>query len=812
MKVADYIADILIKNDVTKVFGYIGGNNAHIFDAIDRKANIEMVNAVHEQGAGFAAEGYARSTTKLGVATATSGPGATNLVTPIGSCFMDSVPTLFLTGQVNRYEYKYDEPVRQMGFQEMDIVSITKPITKYSVFIDKVEALRYELEKACYLAMEGRKGPVLVDIPIDLQYQDFNPKEMNSFYDSAEFSSLQADQLSISSKDITEVQQLLEESERPLLLLGGGARLSNVKEELLLFLKTTNIPVVVSLMGKDMIDSSYPYNLGFIGAYGIDNANLILKDADLIIILGARLDARQTTRDVKGFTGDAKVIHVDIDKHELNRRIIADKVIVGDVHEFISKLNQKKLTLDIEKWKKITLAHKSKHQLIKETPIHHNFMNKIIHVISNYLRDDDIICVDVGLHQMAAAQSLELKGEQRILFSGGAGAMGFALPVAIGATLGTGKRAIVITGDGGFQMNLQELEVIKRRNLPIKIFIMNNHVLGMVKNMQSLYLGKNYIGTENDYSAPNFRNLARTYQIKGYEASGYDFIKDTVQLSLRDNQCTLVNIQLDEKKAETTLLEGYSDTSDREKVNYSQLNKKDTMVILAFGQANAANGAAGNYHPKNKKNIYNVLDNACYFAKDPLLGATATTPKYQGSVWLRVADKLIENGNCKNVIIKSIAVAGTPISSWAPNGKGTGWGGVMHGSYYYRIIEAYKELQSMGFNISHILVHQGESDAQNQTTKEKYKKSFLHIMESMKREGIETPVYLSLASRYGYQTSDNIISAQKELIRDNQNILEGPNTDTLNSFEDRLENGGANMTELGVEKHANLWFEILKGS
>ena len=808
MKVSDYIVKVLVDNRVEKVFGYIGGNNAHIFDSVDNHPKMEMVNAVHEQGAGFAAEGYARATETLGVATATSGPGATNLVTPIGSCFLDSIPTIFITGQVNRYEYKYDDPVRQIGFQETDIVSVVKPITKYTVFIDKVEDIRYELEKSCYLAQEGRKGPVLVDIPIDVQYQSFNPKEAKSFYKSDEYKTLQKNHKSIENNSINRVATLLNRAKKPLILVGGGARLSGVQSELLTLLNKTDIPVVTSLMGKDVINSDYKYNLGFVGVYGIANANLVLKNCDLLIILGSRLDARQTTRDVDGFIEEAKVVHVDLDRHEINRRITADIVIEGDVKEFVSKLNQKDIKTNIELWLKEVLESKKNHQFVKGVSIEEHEPNQIIHTISKYLKDDDIICVDVGLHQMWSAQSLDLKANQRILFSGGAGSMGFALPIAIGATIGTGKRAIVISGDGGFQMNLQELEVIKRRNLPIKIFIINNGILGMVRQMQTEYLDSNCIGTENDYSAPDFRNLARTYKFKGYEATGLDFIQKTIKLSLETNECNIVDVKINRADSSIVCLDGYSDTSDREEVDYSNLDKKDTMVILALGQANAANSAEGKYKPKH--NVYNIFDGKCYKAIDPLLGATATTPEYQGSVWTRVADKIIESGIYKNVIIKSIAVAGTPISCWEVNGTGTGWGGAMHGSYHQRILDAQDELQEMGFDISHILFHQGETDTQNRTSTTEYKKSFLNMLNSMREYEIKAPIYVALASRYGFLTSEDVILAQKELIQEHDNILEGPNTDSLDRFEDRLSNGGANMTEIGVEKHATMWFEILK--
>ncbi|HIP14813.1 MAG TPA: hypothetical protein EYG74_04920 [Sulfurimonas autotrophica] len=807
MKVSDYIVEVLVKNKVEKVFGYIGGNNAHLLDSIDKHTAMEMVNTVHEQGAGFAAEGYARATESLGAATATSGPGATNLVTPIASCFLDSIPTIFITGQVNTYEYKYDLPVRQIGFQETDIVSIVKDITKYSVFIDKVEDIRYELEKACYLAQEGRKGPVLVDIPINIQYQNINFEETESFYNGEEYRILLEEKRCIDKTLVQEIAKEISAAKRPLILVGGGARLAGIEEELKLFLDKTNIPIVSSLMGKDLVRDDYKYNLGFIGVYGVEHATVCLDSCDLLLILGSRLDARQTGRNLDNFAKNAKIIHVDIDKNELELRIKTDIVVHGDLKEFVSKLNEEEVSPQLRPWLEEVLEYKKQFPFAKKGVMEGHLPHKILGIISQNLRDDDIICVDVGLHQMWSAQSLKLKGSQRLIFSGGLGSMGFALPAAIGATIGTGKRVITISGDGGFQMNLQELEVLRRRNLPIKNFILNNAMLGMVNQMQKEFLDQNYIGTKDDYSAPDFRNIARSYKMKGYEVTGLELIEKTIELSLANDDCEIVDIKLKREDIEPVLTEAYSDTSDRVEIDYTKIDKKNTMVILALGQANAANSAEGEYIPKHK--VYNIFNGKCYKAKDPLLGATATVATHRGSVWTRVADKIIESGKYKNVIIKSIAVAGVPIACWEEGGTGIGWGGAMHGSYYSRVTKAQEELGEMGFKVSHILFHQGESDTQNRTTTIAYKKSFLTMLDSMREDGIKAPIFVALASRYGFLTSEDVILAQKQLIEENEDVLEGPNTDSLDSFNDRLPNGGANMTSVGVEKHAQLWFDIL---
>lgn len=544
VKVSDYIAHYVSEQAIDKVFGYIGGAVAHLYDSLDKNGTVEIINTLHEQGAGFAAEGYARATGKTGVALATSGPGATNLITAIGSCFFDSVPTLFMTGQVNTYEYKYDAPVRQIGFQETDIVSIIKPITKYAVMIDDVSQVRYELEKAFFIAHHGRKGPVLIDIPMNIQRSEINVDEQNSFFESEEYKSL-AQKSVVPSLDA--LVKIIQASKRPIVLIGGGSRLScGAPEKIQRFLEKTSCPVVYSLMGKDVIKDNYPYNLGLIGSYGNRYGNLALANADLIIVLGSRLDTRQTGTDIKTFAREAKIVHVDIDENELNAKIKADLSFCCDIASFMEQLLTYDVALCIDTWLQKLAEYKGVYPSTQGIDSMEKIPNKMMKVIADFSNDDDIVCVDVGQHQMWVAQSFETKGNQRVLFSGGMGAMGFALPAAIGASLGTGKRAIVIVGDGGFQMNIQELEVIKRRNLPIKIFIMNNANLGMVRQFQEIYFEKRYIGTHKDYSVPNFERIALAYGLKSSTVvsthDAYAKIKET----LLSNEAEVINVCLEE--------------------------------------------------------------------------------------------------------------------------------------------------------------------------------------------------------------------------------------------------------------------------
>mgnify|MGYP003391011946 FL=1 len=545
IKISDYIIEFLLSKNINKTFGYIGGAIAHIYHSIDKYKEMEIINCIHEQGAGFAAEGYARITGKSGVAFATSGPGATNLITPIGSCYFDSVPTMFITGQVNTYEYKYDKPVRQIGFQETDIVSIIRPIVKYAVMVDKVEDIRYELEKAYYLSQEGRKGPVLVDIPMNIQRTEVDISSLKSFFDSNEYFELENNKKE--KNNVDEVINLLKESKRPIVLIGGGVRLSNANVELLNYVEKYSIPVVYSLMGKDAISEDYKYNLGLIGSYGNRYGNLALANSDLILVLGSRLDTRQTGTSLDTFAREAKIIQVDVDKNELGSKIKIDIEINSDVKDFITTLNKYEINIDITEWLKKLKEYKNKFSSTVGFDNNLKIPNYVVSIISKYLQDEDI-CVDVGQHQMWTAQSLNIKATQRVLFSGGMGAMGFALPASIGACIGSNKRTVVIAGDGGIQMNIQELEVINRRKLPIKIFVLNNKNLGMVRQFQELYFDKKYLGTIDDYSVPNFVDITKAYGIKARKIDNISKLEIELKDIFSSNEPELINIELPVEK------------------------------------------------------------------------------------------------------------------------------------------------------------------------------------------------------------------------------------------------------------------------
>ncbi|RCX19010.1 acetolactate synthase-1/2/3 large subunit [Fontibacillus phaseoli] len=547
MKLSDYVIDCLKKEGISHVFEFIGGAIVHLLDSISLRNDIECISVRHEQAGAFAAEAYARMNGKLGVAMATSGPGALNLLTGIGSCYFDSVPCLFITGQVNTYEYKFDKPVRQIGFQETDIVSVAKPLTKYAELVTDPKNIRYELEKAVYLAQKGRPGPVLLDIPMNVQRADIDPDTLESFYESEEYYKLEGNK-AVSIECLDHVVSLIKDAKRPLVLAGGGVRLSNACEELKLFLDLTGLPLVSSLMGLDVIPHSNPQFVGLIGSYGNRYSNLALANCDLLIILGSRLDSRQTGTRPDTFARGAKKIHVDIDSLELNNKVQVDISIKSDLRQFLSSLNSALVNFkrpNISEWQDMIKTLKEKYPTYSFKPSENEIEpNRFMELLSSKSGHFGAVCLDVGQHQMWASQSFEIQDGQRLINSGGMGAMGFALPAAIGAALASSKEVLVIAGDGGIQLNIQELDTITRLHLPIKIVVLNNNSLGMVRQFQDLYMDGRQQSTVN--KNPSFNAVFKAYGIPSYQIDSSDNVA-IVDEFLSVNGPSFLEVRLEKK-------------------------------------------------------------------------------------------------------------------------------------------------------------------------------------------------------------------------------------------------------------------------
>jgi len=511
MKVSDYINSFLKKNEVKFIFEMSGGMIAHILDSIYQKNEIKIVSMKHEQSAAFAADAVGRLTGRPGVAMATSGPGATNLITGIGSSYFDSSPTMFITGQVNRNELKKNRKIRQLGFQETDIVSIIKPITKKAFRANNAKNVPNLLEKAYEISVSGRPGPVLLDIPMDIQ--------------STQIKMSKVKKVLIKSKKFYKKNLLkkllldLQNSKKPIVLVGGGIHSSYSLDLFREFIQLIKIPVVNSLMAVDALSYYDPLRVGFIGSYGNRWANITLSNSDFVLVLGSRLDVRQTGSQVKEFKGNKTIYHVDCEKGEINNRISGCVVVNSTLQSFLTSIikyigkkefqTRKDWIDEINYLKNLFPDYKENSKISGINP--NNFMHKL----SKFSKKASVIVSDVGQHQMWAAQSLELRKNQRFLTSGGMGSMGFGLPASIGAAFTKSPSPIVlIAGDGGFQSNIQELQTVAHHNLPIKIVILNNRCHGMVRQFQEKLFDKRYQSTLWGYSAPNFEKIALSYGIK----------------------------------------------------------------------------------------------------------------------------------------------------------------------------------------------------------------------------------------------------------------------------------------------------------
>lgn len=516
MKVSDYVARFIKEKGIDIVFELQGGMITRLIDALYHVEGIKIVSMHHEQAAAMAADSYGRIRNKPGVALATSGPGATNLLTGIGNCYFDSVPAIFLTGQVNINEQKGNNPTRQIGFQETDIVSMAKPVTKAAFSIKSANEIPFILESAYNIAISGRPGPVLLDIPMNIQNEEVS---LESLLDSSVILEKDSSKLNVFFHKYIEA---LSKSLRPLILVGGGIRSSGSITVFRKFIQKYQIPVVTSLLGLDALPYQNQQRIGFIGTYGNRWANFSLGNCDLLLVLGSRLDLRQTGIDTNLFQKGKQIFHVDIDDAELNNRFSECVVLNANLIDFLSDALNYSFTYEApEDWRETIREKKRMRPDISEleniTGINPNIF---LHELSKVSYLASAFVADVGNNQMWCSQSLELAENQLFLTSGGMGAMGYSLPAAIGAAFTMQNMPVVaISGDGGFQINIQELQTIQRNKLPIKIVILNNHSLGMIRQFQDAYFDSCYQSTVWGYDTPDFTKVALAYGIESYSIS-----------------------------------------------------------------------------------------------------------------------------------------------------------------------------------------------------------------------------------------------------------------------------------------------------
>lgn len=502
---ADLLIESLVEANVDTIFGYPGGAVLPIYDAIYRSnAPFEHVLSRHEQGSIHAAEGYARVTGKPGVVLATSGPGATNLITGITDAMMDSLPLVVFTGQVANSVIGTD------AFQESDVMGITTPITKYNYQVKNLTDLPRIVKEAFHIASTGRPGPVVVDVPKNIS-QELSAAEYDSEFHLPGYQPTQVP----NPLQIVKLAEALSRAKKPLILAGAGVLFAQASEELIQFAERYEIPVVTTLLGLGGFPGSNALSLGMAGMHGTYTANMAIYESDLLINIGARFDDR-LTGNLEHFAPNAKVAHIDIDPAEIGKNVDTVIPVVADAKEALMALLKDPIEkVDHSTWMQSLKERKQNYPLWYEKPEKYLSPQWLIEKVYNLSKGEAIVTTDVGQHQMWAAQYYTFDKPDRWVTSGGLGTMGFGFPAAIGAQIGQRDALVIaIVGDGGFQMTLQELSLLKERNLPVKVIIVNNEALGMVRQWQESFYDKRY--SESVFSGnPDFVRLAESYGIRG---------------------------------------------------------------------------------------------------------------------------------------------------------------------------------------------------------------------------------------------------------------------------------------------------------
>jgi acetolactate synthase I/II/III large subunit len=543
LKATDYIAHYLHAQGVTHVFELVGGMITFLVDSIHQHGKIALVSVQHEQAAAFAAEGMGRMTGVPGVAMATSGPGATNLLTAVGSCYFDSSPAVFITGQVNRHELRGDRAIRQLGFQETDIVAMAGPITKAAWRVERTEDIPVLLERAFVLACSGRPGPVLLDIPMDVQRGTIELPE-------PELAVVQGSPPP-PEEQVAHALRHLAGAERPLIIAGGGIRAARAVEQFRRFAERTGVPAVHSLLAVDVLGHDHPLRVGMLGSYGNRWSNLAVDRADVLLVLGSRLDIRQTGADTAAFKGPRTIYHVDCEPGEINNRVLGCEAIEAELPSFFAVaeyMADPQQSGNHEVWvAELAELRRTWPDTDELRDIEGINPNVLMHELSAASRSAAAYVVDVGQHQMWAAQSLDLEPHQRFLTSGGMGAMGFGLPAAIGAAMARpGCPVTMIAGDGSFQLNIQELQTVVRNELPLKMVVVNNHCHGMVRQFQQSYFDERYPSTLWGYSTPDFAKVAAAYGVAGRAVGDPADLGSALEWLWRDPQApALLEVTID---------------------------------------------------------------------------------------------------------------------------------------------------------------------------------------------------------------------------------------------------------------------------
>jgi len=550
MKLSDYVVSFLENLGVKNIFMLSGGGAMHLVDSVGRNKNIRYICNHHEQAATIAAEAYARLTNNMGVALVTSGPGGTNTITGVIGAWLDSIPILVISGQVKTETTIISNPkLRQLGDQEINIVDIVRPITKYAVMITNKNEIKYHLQKAIYLAKSGRPGPVWVDIPLDIQGADIEKSSLK------EFNYINDVKIDLDSK-INVVINLLKKSKRPVIIAGNGIRLSDAVKEFRILVKKLKIPVITTFAGYDIIPTTNPYYFGRYGTVGQRAANFIVQNADLVLSIGARMNIRAISYNYKVFAREAIKIAIDIDPMELKKPTLKiDLPILQDARSFIVDfLNNINNTQNMEtkdKWLMKCLEYKTKYPNITlERKKINNFVDSyyFFKKLSEIADDGTIFVFGNGTACVSSYQSLDLKPDQRVIVNSGCAAMGYDLPAAIGACFGNNKKSVIcVTGDGSIQLNIQELQTIVHYKLPIKIFVLNNEGYISIRNTQKSFFNGFFVGSnkESGVSCPDMIKIAKAYGIRTLTIKNHRGIESKIDEVLSYPEAILCDVKID---------------------------------------------------------------------------------------------------------------------------------------------------------------------------------------------------------------------------------------------------------------------------
>jgi acetolactate synthase-1/2/3 large subunit len=531
MRVSDYVLQYLKDNyDVDTIFTVSGGGCIFLIDSLNNVEGLKYIATHHEQAAAIAAEGYARMKENLGACIVTSGPGATNAITGVMGAWVDSIPMIVLSGQVNKeMTTGYTGlNLRQLGDQELNIIQCVKSITKYAVQVNEPSEIKYHLEKACKLATSGRPGPVWIDIPLNVQSANVDQDKLVGWDQYKK----DAD---INNSDISEIIDKLKSAKKPLMIVGNGIRLSKGIEELYSFIKSTNIPIISAVNGNDLVNDDYEGYVGRFGTHAQICANQLLSECDFLLSVGSRLYVRQTGYNFKGFAENAYRVYVDIDKNELDKpTLFPDKKIVSDAKLFLSKLNQEELPITDKIWfdycsekYKTTPRVLDRHRANEKYVSHYHFIEKL----QNYLTEDDHIVTSDGSANVVTMQVMKLKGKQRLITNTGCAPMGYGMPAAIGAAA-TGNSIVCIEGDGSLHLNIHELQTIKHNDLPIRMVLFNNQGYTSIKISQKSFFDGKFTASESNsgVSFPNFKKLIRAYDIPYIKLTNHESIDDALSI------------------------------------------------------------------------------------------------------------------------------------------------------------------------------------------------------------------------------------------------------------------------------------------